>query len=575
MVIIDEFSMLKADMFYQLDLRLRELKQDTENPFGGCSIVLLGDILQLKPVMGRYIFEEPICEDYHISHAIDPLWKKMEVLFLTYNHCQGEDFQYAEILNRMRSGSHTEEDCMILQQRVRPMGHKDIPSTAMYIICTNAGVNAINESMLENMEGEVYSFQAEVKRGGKPAKNPRKGRDGCIFNTPLQMNLELKIGAQIMLTYNVDVIDSLTNGTIGHVVGFETSQQGNIKSILVKFKDEKAGREKRKKNSAQLTMKYHGTPVTPISKIEFRFNMSKSPTSQNDFMVATQFPLKLSFACTAHKMQGSTVAKPDSLAIDMSSAREASIVYVMMSRVQEVEQLFILDKFLRDKIYPSPSAMRELQRLQEHSLNEQKKIIWQRTVVTSLNVRSLARHHQNLLEDKHVTGNVLALQETWCQNEEPAQFNIPGYQGHFVNQGRGKGVATYYQSNFQISGTINKELYQMSRVSSGDLDVINIYLSRGASKAQFLQDLGTLAKGPKPCIIVGDFNIDLLKQPEDCITRKITSCGYKQIISSPTHVMGGALDHIYVKKPTKNYHVEINFPYYSDHASLSLVAMDS
>ena len=56
MVVIDEFSMLKSDMFYQLDLRLRELKQDTEKPFGGCSIVLLGDILQLKPVMGRYIF---------------------------------------------------------------------------------------------------------------------------------------------------------------------------------------------------------------------------------------------------------------------------------------------------------------------------------------------------------------------------------------------------------------------------------------------------------------------------------------------------------------------------------------
>ena len=167
------------------------------------------------------------------------------------------------------------------------------------------------------------------------------------------------------------------------------------------------------------------------------------------------------------------------------------------------------------------------------------------------------------------------MQETWCQSDESDQLNIPGYQGHFVNQGRGKGVATYYRSNFQVSGTINRELYQMSRVSSTNLDVINIYLSRGANKAQFLQDLGSLARGPKPSIIVGDFNIDLLKQPEDCITKKITSCGYKQLISSPTHVMGGLLDHIYVKKPTKNFEVVINFPYYSDHASLSLVAMDS
>ena len=389
------------------------------------------------------------------------------------------------------------------------------------------------------------------------------------------MNLELKIGAQIMLTYNVDVIDSLTNGTIGHVVGFETTQQGNIKSVLIKFKDEKSGREKRKKNSAHLTRKYHGIPVTPISKIEFRFNMSKSPSSQNDFMVATQFPLKLSFACTAHKMQGSTVAKPDSLAIDINSAREASIVYVMASRVQALQQLFILNKFLSDKIYPSPSAMTELQRLQKNSLNDQKKIIWQKTEVTSLNIRSLARHHQSLLNDNHVTGNVIALQETWCQSDESNQFNIPGYQGHFVNQGRGKGVTTYYRSNFQVSGTVNKELYQMSRVSSKDLDVINIYISRGANKAQFIQDLGSLARGPKPSIIVGDFNIDLLNHPEDSISKKIISCGFKQIVSSPTHIMGGLLDHIYIKKPTKNFQVVMNFPYYSDHASLSLVAIDS
>ena len=73
MVIIDEMSMIKADMFYQLDLRLRELKQNSQDVFGGCSVLLLGDILQLKPVMGRFIFQQPICKDYHLPHMIDPL----------------------------------------------------------------------------------------------------------------------------------------------------------------------------------------------------------------------------------------------------------------------------------------------------------------------------------------------------------------------------------------------------------------------------------------------------------------------------------------------------------------------
>ena len=57
-VALDEFSMVKSDMFYQLDLRLRELKQRPDTPFGGCAVFLFGDILQLRPVKGRYIFEE-------------------------------------------------------------------------------------------------------------------------------------------------------------------------------------------------------------------------------------------------------------------------------------------------------------------------------------------------------------------------------------------------------------------------------------------------------------------------------------------------------------------------------------
>ena len=61
-VIIDEFSMMKADMLYQLDLRLREIKQQSDLVFGGVSVFLLGDIMQLKPVLGRYIFQEPINE---------------------------------------------------------------------------------------------------------------------------------------------------------------------------------------------------------------------------------------------------------------------------------------------------------------------------------------------------------------------------------------------------------------------------------------------------------------------------------------------------------------------------------
>ena len=288
-------------------------------------------------------------------------------------------------------------------------------------------------------------------------------------------------------------------------------------------------------------------------------------------MKAAQFPLKLSFACTAHKMQGSTVPKPDTLAIDLKSVREAATAYVMCSRVQYINQLFILNQFLPDKIYPSEAAMKELSRLKDIALNHKEDDLREAILITSLNVRSLPRHHKNLLNDPQIHGKVIALQETWCDVDGAyAHLNMPGYSMSMVNAGRGKGIVTYFNPEFQPSGMINNERYQILRVSSKDLDVINVYISRGANRANFLKDLGALARGSKPCFIVGDFNIDFLNDPTEVIVKKITSSSFKQLVSTPTHVEGGLLDHIYVRDQTCKYQVDINFPFYSDHGAISV-----
>ena len=184
MVVADEFSMVKADMFYQLHLRLCELKQNPQEPFGGCSVLFFGDPLQLKPVMGRYIFQQPLCSDYHLSDTLDPLWEKFQVLMLTHNHRQGKDRAYADILNRMRTGDLTDMDCHILRQRVRK--ERDLPYDALYITATNAIVNKINKERLESMEGNLYKFDATVCRSGKLVSHPpKKNADGniCLLYT--------------------------------------------------------------------------------------------------------------------------------------------------------------------------------------------------------------------------------------------------------------------------------------------------------------------------------------------------------------------------------------------------------
>ena len=305
--------------------------------------------------------------------------------------------------------------------------------------------------------------------------------------------------------------------------------------------------------------------------MEFRFNLSKNPTSQNDFMTAVQFPLKLAFACTAHKIQGSTIAEPNKVVIDLSSIREPATGYVMASRVQRIEQLYILNKFLSEKIYPSKEAMQELARLEKKALNEIEKQRIASNVLITLNIRSLPKHHAALLNDFQMKAKVIALQETWCREDQTVEeLLLPDYDLHLVSHGHGKGVATYFSKDFQISKGINKQYYQMSKVSSEEFDIVNIYCSKGANKTEFLKDLGSLASAPRPCFIVGDFNINFLRDPKEQIIKKILSCGFKQIVNYPTHKAGGLIDHVYIKRLSWQPHTMINFPYYSDHGAISI-----
>ena len=114
---------------------------------------MFGDILQLRPVRARYIFDEPQNEAFSLANTVDSLWKKFDVVVLKTNHRQGEDRVYADMLNRFRCGEFTEVDIEKLEERVRPLNHPDIPKDALVITCKNVTVNALNEEKLTKMEG--------------------------------------------------------------------------------------------------------------------------------------------------------------------------------------------------------------------------------------------------------------------------------------------------------------------------------------------------------------------------------------------------------------------------------------
>ena len=107
LIIIDEISMVKSDMLYQLDLRLQEIMEKIGVAFGGIASCYFGDILQLCPVCGKFIFECPQNHAYHLTYKLESRWHRMQVLNLEINHRQGKFKEYAEILNRIREGKQT------------------------------------------------------------------------------------------------------------------------------------------------------------------------------------------------------------------------------------------------------------------------------------------------------------------------------------------------------------------------------------------------------------------------------------------------------------------------------------
>jgi hypothetical protein len=511
MLIIDEISLVDADMLYKIDLRIREITQKGV-PLGNVAIFVLGDLMQMCPISGRFIFLNPRNSQFFLTNEMDPLWQKFECINLEINHRQGEDKDYANMLNRIRIGKETAEDIEKLKERVRDENHEDIrrENDALYIFGTNKKVNQMNNKRLKALQGEEHVIMAICLH--KTIKNfsPPEGKAGEVLKTPFQKELRVKMQAKIMMTYNVDTSDGLTNGARGEIVGIIKDGKGNISKLVVKFERESVGREKRRNNPG-ISSKFPGG--TPIEKINFSFSISKSKKSVINTAMVIQFPLKLAFACTAHKIQGATIPKPQKVIINVSDTFAAAMVYVMLSRVCALWQILILNKFDESKMYPSMTALEEYERLEKICQNKNPSK-WEKEdpetlKISSLNCRSLKKHHQDIISDAlMLKSDIICLQEIWMDNDENIQdLKIPNYDLYLNSNGKGKGVAAYCKKDiFMHKIDIKKENMQLSKFTSSTLDIIVLYRSQQGNYRELNQYIEEMDDGEKPQLVIGDFN---------------------------------------------------------------------
>lgn len=298
-LIIDEASMVRADVFDALAVALERFGPRPGEPFGGVQIVLVGDLFQLPPVVtdseGEF-FVTRYPTPYFFS-ADCFATNKFQVAQLTHVFRQAGDSQLIDILNAIREGSIDEETRGILNSRTQSAFDPPENEFWLTLTTTNRIATARNRAALDRLPGETHVSEAVIT-GDLDQTDP-----------PNDKRLEYKTGAQVMLLVN-DHHDRFVNGTLGTIVAIATDEGVPVVTIRTRDGDE--------------------VDVTPHTWEITRPSVEGGRIHQEVVGTFRQLPFKLAWAITIHKSQGQTV---DRLVVDLSGGTFAyGQLYVALSR---------------------------------------------------------------------------------------------------------------------------------------------------------------------------------------------------------------------------------------------------
>ncbi len=300
-VVIDEVSMVNADLLDAVDRSLRQARQRPREPFGGAQLVLFGDPYQLAPVPGdadeRAYFEDQYRSMWFFDAKV---WNQADLTIyeLSTIHRQHED-EFKFMLNAVRHGRVTAE----IAKRLNDTGARPAPTDgAITLATTNVTVTSINARELARLPGRALTARAEVSGefGGRAY--------------PADEALELKVGAQVMFLRN-DSDQRWVNGSIGVVTKIDSTVWVEVDGEVHQ--------------------------VQPAVWEKYRYSYSPVTKSLKKDIVAefTQFPLRLAWAVTIHKSQGKTY---DRAIVDLGQRSFApGQTYVALSRISELDGLFM------------------------------------------------------------------------------------------------------------------------------------------------------------------------------------------------------------------------------------------
>nr|WP_294935124.1 helix-turn-helix domain-containing protein [uncultured Flavobacterium sp.] len=348
LLVIDEVSMLRADVIDAMDFMMRKVRRN-ERPFGGVQVLFIGDLLQLPPVVkneewqmlqkyyrGMFFFHSHVVQQY------PPLYIELDKIF------RQTDDKFISVLNNLRNNTITPSDIQVLNQFVKP--DFDSKANKGYITLTthNSKADAINSESLAELSGKQYTYKPEIID-----EFPEK-----IY--PVEEKLQLKVGAQVMFIKNdLSFEKQFFNGKMGVIKSLSDNE------ILVHFPEE---------NKTIEVERYEW------ENIRYKVNENTKEIEEELLGTFTHYPIKLAWAITVHKSQGLTF---DKAVLDVSNVFAPGQAYVALSRLRSLDGLILLSPLRMNGIssaedvieYASNKASEEI--LQNSLTSETKNYLFQ------------------------------------------------------------------------------------------------------------------------------------------------------------------------------------------------------